>query len=143
MLKTLPLLFAQYTTSLRKHRAAIFSQGTSTQGASSRSETNIASMKFFASCHKVLDTEARDELTWNTISEMTDIVARENLYDSQSDPTSSLKHDVGVALEYLHDHQKGMYFSILSAMHPPDTVSSGATGKHHCNRSLFVGNRPS
>ncbi|KAF5337392.1 hypothetical protein D9611_003253 [Ephemerocybe angulata] len=107
VLKSFPELYTHYVSCLKRHRGAIFTQSSTSQAGSSRTEFNVAAMKFFTCCQNMLDSEQRDGDAWDTISGLAEVVGQENLYDSQSDTLSSLKSNVSVALDYLAESWKG------------------------------------
>jgi hypothetical protein len=104
-LKALPPLFDHYISSLKRHRGAIINTSSSSR-VSNQTEVNSASLKLFSCLRNLVDAQKRDVLAWDAVSQMVDIIGRENVYDPQSG-LDSLKHEVDVALNSLSEICEG------------------------------------
>jgi hypothetical protein len=74
------LLFEHYVSSLEKHRGVL------------SSELNVVAMRFYDACTNLV--RERDTEAWNTISALTELVAKESLFEQGS----SLKQNIAFAL---------------------------------------------
>ncbi|KAJ2920391.1 hypothetical protein MD484_g47, partial [Candolleomyces efflorescens] len=100
-LKALPPLFDHYIASLRKHRGAIISASSSSR-VPDQTELNSASSKFFLCLRNLVDAQKRDVSAWDAVSQMVDVIGRENIYHPQTG-LDSLKHEVDIALNSLSE----------------------------------------
>ncbi|KAH9947654.1 Urb2/Npa2 family-domain-containing protein [Amylocystis lapponica] len=80
--ETLPRLFTSFVQSLKRHRSALFGQGSNQASSDTATQVQAAGMTFFTLCIDLLDMVA-DNDTWNTRIALLEMVHRENLFNVQ------------------------------------------------------------
>ncbi|OCH96588.1 hypothetical protein OBBRIDRAFT_765485 [Obba rivulosa] len=84
-LSSLPRLFQAFTQAIRRHRGALFSQGSHQAPADTAKQVQASSMAFFALCDSLLASPGDDLLVWQTRVDLLSAIEAENLYNSGDD----------------------------------------------------------
>ncbi|KAF9480438.1 hypothetical protein BDN70DRAFT_931712 [Pholiota conissans] len=86
-------ILVYYIQAIRKHRGALFSQGSSQSQGASLDELHEYGTQFFISLLGLVQESERDTLAWTTRASLLEVVDKENLFNrKQPDMQRSLKH---------------------------------------------------
>ncbi|KAJ7597284.1 Urb2/Npa2 family-domain-containing protein [Mycena floridula] len=115
VLVTLPRLFSSFIQSVKKHRAAIFSQGSSIQSSeSSLTAFHAMGMRFFASCAPLLENDRFPVETWTARTNLLALVHQENLFVYQSESVGVFGRTTELALSILASTDSQIHVASLS-----------------------------
>ncbi|PPR01182.1 hypothetical protein CVT24_006058 [Panaeolus cyanescens] len=97
VLGTLAFIFQNYIASIKKHRGALFSQGSQHTPGATLEELREAGMRFFKSCIGLLDGVEDSPRVWSNKAALLETVDRENLF-------SHRHQDARIALNSLQEN---------------------------------------
>jgi len=108
VLQNLPNILAQYISANRKHRGALFSQGSQTQPGASLEELRETGMHFFTLIMGLVNDSKQDCRAWQTRALLLRIVEQENMFISkQLDSQMMFNQILELILVTLSDGWKG------------------------------------
>ncbi|KAI0359178.1 hypothetical protein OH77DRAFT_1473878 [Trametes cingulata] len=101
VLRPLPRLFASYVQTLKRHKGALFGQGSSQAPGQTADQLQAAAMAFYAACC-TLTQSGEDDLSWPCRVALLAVVERENLLSLKDDAAKArLRRDGDMAVEAL------------------------------------------
>ncbi|KAI1797672.1 Urb2/Npa2 family-domain-containing protein [Ganoderma leucocontextum] len=101
VLRSLPRLFASYVQNVKRHKGALFSQGSNQALGHITDEVQPAAMAFYATCNALARTRA-DDASWQCRVYLLEVVERETLLNSKdSEARMLLRRDGDLAVEAL------------------------------------------
>jgi len=104
----LPKLCANYIISIKKHRGALFGQGSQSQPEAALAEFHEAGLRFFILLLSLVNYTHRDTLTWKTRLSLLQIVDQENLFDRhQVEAQMTFNQIIDLIIVALNDAWKG------------------------------------
>jgi hypothetical protein len=107
VMETLPQIYDHYIHSLKKHRGALFGQGSQHYGGTALDELHGAGIRFFISCEGMLRDD-QTSVVWATRIALLQIVNQENLfYRKQPDTQVVLDQLLQTSLTALNDSWQG------------------------------------
>jgi len=80
VMETLPQIYVHYIHSLKRHRGALFGQGSQHSGGTALDELHDAGVGFFVSCEAMLRDHDQTSRVWATRIALLQIVNQENLF---------------------------------------------------------------
>ncbi len=95
VLHSLPCLFTSYVQNTRRHRSALYGQGSNQQHGASLQHARRAAISFFASCDSLLGRANSSELGWKTRLALLRAVAAENLHIVNDENTNTVLRGTG------------------------------------------------
>lgn len=101
VLLCLPRLFTSYVHVLRKHRGALFSQGSNQRPGVATEELQASGMRFFVSCESLLNVVELDAQRWSIKVDLLHLVNHEGMYNRNQVDVSVLHRTIESALEIL------------------------------------------
>lgn len=108
VMETLPKIYDHYIHSLKRHRGALFGQGSQHCGGTAFDELHGAGVRFFMSCEGMLCDHDQTSPVWATRIALMQIVNRENLFHrKQSDTQVVLDQILNTSLTALNDSWQG------------------------------------
>lgn len=108
VMQNLPNILAQYISANKKHKGALFGQGSQTQPGASLDELHETGMRFFTSILGLVNDSKQDCRAWQTRALLLQIVERENIFSSkQLDSQMTFNRILELALVALSDGWKG------------------------------------
>ena len=108
VMQNLPNILMQYISANKKHRGALFSQGSQTQPGASLDELHETGMRFFTLIMGLVDDSKQNCRAWQTRALLLQIVERENIFNSkQSDSQITFNRILELVLVVLSDGWKG------------------------------------
>lgn len=84
VLRTLPRIFASYVQMVKRHKGALFGQGSSQAPGHTAEQLHIAAMAFYNGCD-VLACVGEDDASWRCRVALLEVVERENLFSPKDD----------------------------------------------------------
>ena len=113
VLRSLPRLFASYVQSLKRHKGAIFSQGSNQASSHIADQLQAAAMIFYAMC-VTLARRTADDASWQCRVSLLHVVERENLFSVKDEEAKTLLREDGEsAVEALAAAWDGSYIRYL------------------------------
>ena len=107
-MQNLPKILAQYISANKKHRGALFSQGSQTQPGASLDEFHETGMRFFTLILGLVNDSKQDCQAWQIRALLLQIVERENIFSSkQLDSQITFNRNLELVLVALSDGWKG------------------------------------
>lgn len=107
IIETLPQIYLHYIHSLKKHRGALFGQGSQHSGATALDELYNSGVRFFISCESMLRDHPQTSRVWETRIALLQIVYQENLFHrKQADTQVVLNQLLETSLTALNDGWK-------------------------------------
>ncbi|TFK90203.1 hypothetical protein K466DRAFT_574360 [Polyporus arcularius HHB13444] len=101
VLRCLPRLFESYVQSLKRHKGALFSQGSNQASGYLTEQVQRASMAFYATCDG-LARSGTDDVSWQTRVSLLEVVEKENLLSTKDEEAKALlRGDGDLAVEAL------------------------------------------
>ncbi|KAI0374393.1 hypothetical protein BV20DRAFT_977085 [Pilatotrama ljubarskyi] len=101
VLRPLPRLFASYVHTLKRHKGALFGQGSSQAPGQTADQLQVAAMAFYAACCALTQAGA-DDLSWSCRVALLGVVEREHLVNPKDDNAKArLRRDGDMAVEAL------------------------------------------
>ncbi|KAF8168340.1 Urb2/Npa2 family-domain-containing protein [Crassisporium funariophilum] len=124
ILKTIPQIFMHYVHSLKRHRGAIFGQGSQQAPGAALEEFHDAAMQFFVWCEGIIQSYEQIRLAWEARSSLLKIVHQENIFHrKQVDAQVAFNEIVEVALAVSKENREdgqseisSLAFQCLSAI---------------------------
>jgi hypothetical protein len=114
VLQNLPNILAQYISGIKRHRGALFSQGSQTQPGASLDELHKTGMHFFTSFLGLVNDSRQDCRAWRARAFLIQIVDRENLFNrEQLDSQMTFNRILELILVALSDGWKGESSALL------------------------------
>ncbi|KAF9560209.1 hypothetical protein CPC08DRAFT_690317 [Agrocybe pediades] len=108
--RALPRLYSSYVNSIKKHRGALFSQGSQSQPGAALEEFHEAALRLFTSMLALVDHNDQDALSWMTRLSLLQTVDQENLFDRhQMEAQMTLNQLVDLIIIALNDAWKDAY----------------------------------
>ncbi|CAL1696498.1 unnamed protein product [Somion occarium] len=99
----LPRLFKSYIDISKKHRSALFGQGSKNIGITAAEQARAASMRFFATCDGLLRSTTNEEV-WRTRLALLTIVDQEDLLSVSDDMSADVLRQIGeLSIDSLSD----------------------------------------
>lgn len=80
IMETLPQIYLYHVHSLKRHRGALFGQGSQHSGGTALDELHAAGVRFFVSCEGMLRDHDQTSQVWATRITLLQIVNAENLF---------------------------------------------------------------
>lgn len=117
VLSGIPRIFESFIGFVKRHRSALFGQGSGHSAGSSVAEVQEAGMRFYFALRSLVDGRPECE-AWSTRVKLLILVDRENLYSSQQpniDAKLTLQQDIELAITSLGSSKKGL--CICSVIH--------------------------
>ena len=108
---SLPKLFEAFLHAIKRHKGALFSQGSNTGTAALTEQVQAAGMGFYALCdHLLSESTSSKEAVWRTRVDLLGIVDIERLYNPRNeDNTVLLRSSCALAVEVLAAPPTGTY----------------------------------
>ncbi|KAI0639184.1 Urb2/Npa2 family-domain-containing protein [Trametes polyzona] len=101
VLRPLPRLFASYVQTVKRHKGALFGQGSSQAPGQVAEQLQVAAMAFYASCD-ALARAGEDDEYWRCRVALLEVVERENLLGvKDNDAKALLRQDGDAAVDAL------------------------------------------
>lgn len=94
VMETLPQIYVHYTHSLKRHRAALFGQGSQHSGRTGLDELHGAAVRFFVSCEEMLRDHDQTSQVWATRIALLQIVYQENFFHRKQPDTQVVLHQL-------------------------------------------------
>lgn len=108
ILQSSPKLLVHYIRSIKKHRGALFSQGS--QLGPSLDEVHESAMNFFISLASLISDDDADKEVWRSRVELLEVVKSENIFNRKQGGSVTVFNDIlGSSIKALHDAWKGIY----------------------------------
>jgi hypothetical protein len=108
IMQNLPNILAQYISANKKHRGALFSQGSQTQPGASLDELRETGMRFFTLILGLVNDSKQNCRAWQTRALLLQNVERENIFSTQqSDSQITFTRILELVLVALSDGWKG------------------------------------
>ncbi|KAI0670121.1 Urb2/Npa2 family-domain-containing protein [Trametes maxima] len=102
VLRPLPRLFASYVQTVKRHKGALFGQGSSQSSGQVADQVQVASMAFHAVCD-ALARSGDDQEYWRCRVALLEVVERENLLSlKDEDAKTLLRQDGDIAVQALN-----------------------------------------
>ncbi|KIM48444.1 hypothetical protein M413DRAFT_440178 [Hebeloma cylindrosporum] len=115
VMQNLPILLAQYISANKKHRGALFSQGSQAQSGASLDELHETGMRFFSLILGLVKDSNQGCQAWQTRVLLLQIVERENIFSSkQLDSQITFNRILELILVALNDGWKQDYLERTS-----------------------------
>ncbi|KAF7794109.1 hypothetical protein EIP86_005239 [Pleurotus ostreatoroseus] len=95
VLQCLPRLFTSYSQNTRRHRSALYGQGSNQQHGASLQHARRAAISCFASCDNLLGRTNASELAWSTRLALLRAVVAENLYIVNDETATNVLRTTG------------------------------------------------
>ncbi|KAL7285691.1 hypothetical protein ACG7TL_000796 [Trametes sanguinea] len=101
VLRPLPRLFASYVQTIKRHKGALFGQGSNQASGQVADQLQANAMGFYALC-STLARAGTDDVSWRCRVALLEVVEKENLFNAQdNDAKALLRQDGDVAAEWL------------------------------------------
>ncbi|KAI0724331.1 Urb2/Npa2 family-domain-containing protein [Cerioporus squamosus] len=101
VLRCLPRIFESYVQTVKRHKGALFSQGSNQASGYLTEQVQRASMAFYAACDALARSGA-DDVSWQCRTSLLDVVERENLLSMKDEEAKALlRGDGDLAIEAL------------------------------------------
>ncbi len=116
VLRSLPRLFASYVQNVKRHKSALFGQGSSQIPGHLTDQVQAAAMAFYATCNALTRT-TMDDASWHCRVSLLEVVEREDLFNSNDNEVRMLlRRDGDLAVEALATAWDGSY---IHCLYPP------------------------
>ncbi len=127
VLRCLPRLFESYVQSVKRHKGALFSQGSNQASGYLTEQVQRASMAFYATCDGLARSGA-DDVSWQTRVSLLEVVEKENLLSTKDEEAKALlRGDGDSAVEALAAARDGSYRHLPVLVEPHSMLSIRAT----------------
>ncbi|KAI9066632.1 hypothetical protein FKP32DRAFT_1589329 [Trametes sanguinea] len=101
VLRPLPRLFASYVQTIKRHKGALFGQGSNQASGQAADQLQAIAMGFYALCG-TLARAVTDDVSWRCRVALLEVVEKENLFNAKdNDAKALLRQDGEVATETL------------------------------------------
>ncbi|TBU64845.1 Urb2/Npa2 family-domain-containing protein [Dichomitus squalens] len=98
---SIPRLFASYVRSVKRHKSALFGQGSSRAPGHILEQVQAASMVFYGTCN-TLARKSADDASWQCLVSLLEVVERENVLSVEDEEAHTLlRGDGDLAVEAL------------------------------------------
>lgn len=139
VLQSSPWLLVHYIRSIKKHRGALFSQGS--QLGASLDEVHQSAMNFFISLENLTVGNDMDEEIWRARAELLEVLKSENIFNpKQREGVTALNNILGLAAGALHNAWKGTHY-LFETSDVTDRLCRRTAQPHQINCTMYVNHR--
>ena len=117
VLRPLPRLFASYVQTVKRHKSALFGQGSSQVPGQIADQVQAAAMAFYSNL-STLTRAGGDDDFWRCRVSLLDVVEKENLFNPKDDGARILlRQDGDIAVETLNSAHDGQFTANHASNH--------------------------